>query len=278
MWRDPYSYTLNFTGGNLVPLNGSIGLNVDIDRESDFALYRIAAIHTSPNYRVQIRDQDDRLILGGATPSVNIFGHGQWPYRLDAAKIVRRTNQIRVVLTDASGANNTVRLLFSGANLFSAPPFTIPQFVAVEPFVLTFNYGGEVTDDLPAIAANGALPGSRRTPGDSWFECYRLTLSATSVTAAAGGTLQIATNAFREWFRNPVHFALLGGCDFVGNYQGIDTPNNPHAPFAFEFNPPKLLPPSTQVSFTVADLSGAPLSCRITLHGLRRYTAEQVPG
>src|SRR5256885_446156 len=175
MWRDPYSYTLNFTGGNLVPLNGSIGLNVDIDRESDFALYRIAAIHTSPNYRVQIRDQDDRLILGGATPSVNIFGHGQWPYRLDAAKIVRRTNQIRVVLTDASGANNTVRLLFSGANLFSAPPFTIPQFVAVEPFVLTFNYGGDalVPDHAARSAAlhggtgagmsngNGRYPGNR---------------------------------------------------------------------------------------------------------------------
>lgn len=278
MWRDPFSYVLNFTGANQLPVNGTVTLAADIDREADFAIMRLVAHATSLNVRAQIKDQDDRLILSGATPLGNIFGHGQWPYRLDAPKIIRRTNQVRVTLTDVSAALNNVRLLLTGASLFSAPPFAIPKFVAAEPFFMTVNFGGEATDDVPAVGANGTVPFGRRTPGDSWFECTRMTLSATATTLAGGGTIQVSTNGFRDWFRQPVHFLLVGCTDFLGNFAGIDAPNNPHAPFAYEFTPPKLLPPSTQLQITVTDLSGAPNSVRVTLHGNRRYTADQVPG
>lgn len=269
-WRDPYSYLAEFTGANVVPANGSLVVPTNIDREADFEIYRTAMLATSVNFRAQLRDQDDRLLIGGTVTAVDLFGGGQRPFRWRGARIIKRTNQIRSALTDASAAPNTVRLLYTGAQIFPNPPFEIPRFRWAEPFSLFANFGAEVTDDAPALLANGSAEFSRRVPGDSWFEVHELTIMRTGQA-----TLQILTNAVREWFRLPTHVDLFGACDPTGAGAtatlGTLNAQNPSAEWPFEFTPPKLIPVNSAITFRVADLSAAPNPIRIALHGMRRY-------
>lgn len=270
MWEDAYSYIAEFTGALALAANGRRTIAVDIDREGDFALRRIAQVATSFNYRVALTDQEDRLFIGAPgtieTPAVNMFGTGQLPHELTAARVFRRTNQLRVSLTDASGAPNTVRVLLTGAQMFPAPPFQIPRFREAEPYALILNFGAETTDDAAQIAANGTGEFSRRVPGDSWFEVHSLALSTTGAA-----TVQLLTNAFREWFRRPVHSDLLGGTSFLGAFQGVGAPIAPTSAWPFRFTPPKLLPSNAILTARVADLSAALNSVRLTVHGIRRY-------
>lgn len=261
MWRDPYLYLAEFVGAVLqVPANGERTIAVNIDREADFELYRLAHLATSVNYRQALTDQDDRLLIGGLAPATNIFGDGQRPARLPGARLIKRTNQIRTRALDRSGAPNTIRQLFVGAQVFPAPPFVIPRFRYAEPYTLELNFGGEADDDFAAVPSGGSAEGSRRIPGDSWFEVHTLAISRT-----AAATIQILTNGHREWFRFPTHVDLLGASDFA-------TALNSAAQWPFEFTPPKLLTVNSSVVVRLADLAVAGVNpVRVTLWGLRRY-------
>lgn len=260
MWRDPYSYLAEFTGALALAASGERTIAVNIDREADFEIYRLAHLATSPNYRVALTDQDDRLLIGGLAPAVTIFGDGQRPFRLPGARLIKRTNQIRTRALDASAAPNTVRQLFVGAQVFPAPPFVVPKFRYAEPYTLELNFGGEANDDFAAVPSGGSAQGARRIPGDSWFEVHTLAIART-----AAATLQILTNGFREWFRFPTHVDLLGASDFT-------TALNSPAQWPFEFTPPKLLPVNTNIVIQLADLAAAGVNpIRVTFWGLRRY-------
>ncbi len=269
-FRDPYSYVAEFTGANVVPASGSIIVPVNIDREADFELYRVAMLATSVNFRAQLRDQDDRLLVGGVGTAVTLFGGGQRPFRWRGARIIKRTNQIRSALTDASAAPNTVRLLYTGAQVFPNPPMEIPPFKWAEPFSLFANFGAEATDDAAAVPASGSAEFTRRVPGDSWFEVHELCIMRTGQA-----TLQILTDGFREWFRVPVHVDLLGACDPTGAGAtatlGTLNAQNPSAEWPFEFTPPKLMVVNHGITFRLSDLSAAPNPIRIAVHGMRRY-------
>lgn len=259
MWRDAYAYLAEFTGALALAANGERTIGVNIDREADFEIYRLVHLATSVNYRVALADQDDRLLIGGIAPATNLFGDGQRPFRLPGARLLKRTNQIRTRALDRSGAPNTVRQLFIGAQIFPAPPFVIPPWRFAEPYTLEVNFGAEATDDFAQVPANGSAEGSIRIPGDSWFEVHTLQISRT-----AAATIQLLTNGFREWFRSPVHVDLLGASDFI-------TALNVSAQWPYEFRPAKLLPVNTAVVVRLADLSAALNSVRVTFTGLRRY-------
>lgn len=266
MWRDPYSYLAEFTGTLLVSANGQRTRAVDIDREADFEIYRLAGLATSNNLRLDLRDQDDRLLIGHVAPWSNVVGDGQRPYRLQgAARIIKRTNQLRPTLFDRSGADNTARILFTGAQLFPSPPFDIPPFRWAEPFPLTITFGSEAEDDFAIVPANQTREGAIRLPGDSWFDILSITGSRTGVS-----TLQILTNGFREWFRLPIHTSLLGFSDFATQLVA-GTGFHPSAQYPFELTPSKLMPKNTAIVFRVADLSGADNAHRMTIHAVRRY-------
>ncbi len=260
MWRDPYLYLAEFTGALALAANGEQTVAVNIDREADFEIYRLAHLATSPNYRVALSDQDDRLLIGGVAPAMNLFGDGQRPFRLPGARLIKRTNQIRSRSIDRSGAPNTVRQLFVGAQVFPAPPFVIPRFQYAEPYTLELNFGAEATDDVAAVPSGGSAETARRIPGDSFFEVHSLTIGRT-----AAATIQILTNGVREWFRVPVHVDLLGASDFTTALNGA-------AQWPFEFTPPKMLDKNSQVVVRLADLAAAGVNpVRVTLWGLRRY-------
>ncbi len=259
MWRDPYVYLAEFTGSKVVAANGEQTISVNIDRESDFEIYRTNHLATSVNYRSSLLDQDDRLLVGGIAPAVNIFGDGQRPFRWPSARRIKRTNQIRSRVIDMSGAPNTVRQLFIGAQVYPFPPFVIPHFKWAEPYTLELNFGAEANDDAVAIPANGSITFSRRPPGGSWFEIHSLLIARTGAA-----TIQILTNGAREWFRNPVHVDLLGASDFV------TTLNSP-SQWPFDFTPPKLLPVNSLVTVVLADLSAALNPVRVTFWGVRKY-------
>lgn len=262
--REPYGYVLDFAGADAFAGNDTQVGVIDIDRETDFALFRLSALATSFNMRATLRDQNDRIFGQNSIPLVNLFGTGQWPMRLLAPRMLRRTNQLRVQLTDASGAANTVRLLFSGAQVYPSAPFAIPKFRAAEPYWLALNFGGEATDDLPQVPANGTAQGAIRTPGDSWFEVHRIVIARTGVA-----TIQFATDGYQEWFRRAVHVDLLGASNMTGAFDGVAS-RFPSA-WGYELNPGKLLAPNRAVNVTVTDLSGAGNPTRVTLHGIRRY-------
>lgn len=265
MWRDFYAYVAEFVGASVVPANGSRRVAVNIDREADFALYRLAVTATSLDAMVQITDQADRLLIDGAQPVTNLMGSGQWPYELDAARIVKRQNQLRLTITDLSGADNTVRVLLSGAQLYPGPPYEIPTWRWGEPWAAAVRMGPSIFDDRGVVPANGVAEFALRLPGDAWFEIARL---SGSVSGAC--TIQILTNAVREWFRLPVHATLLGFASATGVYDGMS--GRPSASWPYQITPPKLLPPNTVLVIRVADLSGADNTVRLSLHGIRRYT------
>jgi hypothetical protein len=267
MWRVPYSYVLEFTGASALAANGSLTLPVDIDREADFALFYLAAVATSFNARIAMRDQSDRLFWDGAMPLVNMTGTGQLPRQYQAARVIRRTNQMRVTLTDASGAPNSIRLLFTGAQLFPHPFQPIPPWQWSEDYALAARFGPEVTDDAPIVPANGNSEFSIRTPGDAWFEIHALGITQTGIA-----TLQLLNDGNREWFRRPVHTQLLGATDIVGSYTGGSAAlANFPASWPFRFTPPRLLPRNTSITVRVNDLSGVNNAVRVTLYGMRRY-------
>lgn len=272
VWRDPYSYLIEFTGPNILPASGRLTLPINVDREADFEIYRSVGLATSPNFRIQVRDQDDRLLTARFMPAANLLGGGQRPLRWPGTRVIRRTNQIRTALIDVSAAPNNVRVLYTGAQLYPAPPFEIPRFGRAEAYTVSANFGGEENDDAPALAANGTGEFTIRPPGDSWFE-----VAAMTITRTGAATLQILTNGAREWFRLPVHVDMLGASDLAGAGAtftlGAFIAGMPSSEWPFEFTPPKLLPVNSGITFRLADLSAAPNSIRITLHGVRRYMA-----
>lgn len=282
MWRDPYAYNVDFAGANALP-GGAPGaaksLPLTIDREGDFAIYETRHIATSTNYVVGVVDQDSRqIITGGAGQSAQAFAHsgamygtGQSPNVWPAARIVKRTNVLTVTAQDQSGAANTVRHLYVGAQLFTSPPFVIPNFQFAEAWWLTIGFGPLPTDNAPAVPATTQSQFGVNLPGDSWVEVHTLMIAATNASPGGGASLQILTNGAREWFRNPIHIALLGAQDLVQNFQGVSGPIQPSAGFPHRFNPPKLLPIRTTLLFSVTDLSGAANTVRIVLGGVRRY-------
>jgi hypothetical protein len=274
MWRVPYAYTADFTGTFQLaaPAGSQQQVAVDIDREADFAVYYVSALADSVNVRIALRDQSDRLFHDGIMPLVNLAGHGQLPRNYAAARIIRRTNQIRVTLTNQSGAPNNVRLLFTGAQLFPAPLYPIPAWEWAEDYSLAARFGSEAPgDDAPIIAANGSGEFAIRCPGDAWFEVQGLAISATSTLL----TLQLLNDGNREWFRRPVHGNLLGTTDFTGTWTplgyGGGAVGVPPASWPYRFTPPRLLPRNTSITVRVQDLSGAPNAIRVTLLGMRRY-------
>lgn len=273
IWRVPYAYLAEFIGASQLPAaaGSQVTVPVDIDREADFAVYFVSAIATSLNVRMQLRDQSDRLFHDGFVPLVTLAGQGQLPRSYQAARIVRRTNQLRVTLNNQSGALNDVRILFSGAQLFPEPLYPVPGWQWAEDYSLGARFGAETTDDAPIIPANGNGEFSIRTPGDAWFEVQALAITSTSPLA----TLQLLNDANREWFRRPVHLNLLGGTDFTGLWVPLGTVGpgvgSQPAGWPYRFTPPRLLPRNTSITVRVNDLSGAPNAVRATLMGMRRY-------
>lgn len=271
-WRVPYAYLAEFTGAFQLaaPAGSQQQVAVDIDREADFAIYYVSAMADSMNIRYALRDQSDRLYHDGFMPLVNLAGHGQLPRGYQAARIIRRTNQLRVTLANFSGVANNVRLLFAGAQLFPEPLFPIPPWQWSEDYALAARFGAETFDDAPIVPANGTGEFSIRTPGDAWWETQALAISATDPRA----TLQLLNDANREWFRRPVPFSLLGATDFVGTFAPagfvLSTPSPP-ASWPFRFTPPRLLPRNTSITVRINDQSGAPNAVRVTLLGMRRY-------
>jgi hypothetical protein len=269
----PYAYTADFTGTFQLaaPANSQVTVPVDIDREADFAIYYVAAMADSINVRIALRDQSDRLFHDGFIPIVDLFGHGQLPRSYQAARVIRRTNQIRVTLANQSGAPNNVRILFTGAQLFPAPLYPIPPWEWAEDYSLAARFGAEATDDAPIIAANGSGEFTIRCPGDAWYEVQALAISATSSLM----TLQLLNDGNREWFRRPVHGNLLGVTDFNGGWTPLGYAGGaigqPPASWPYRFTPPRLLPRNTSITVRVQDLSGAPNAIRVALLGLRRY-------
>lgn len=271
MFRDPYSYLTEFTGALALAGAGTGTVVANIDREADFAIYQIRALATSFNAILSLRDQENRLIIDDNVPLTNMAGLGPWPMILDRERIIKRTGQIRASLTDVSGAGNTIRLLFTGAQLFPSAPFVVPAFRWAEPYSVKVTFGNASTDDAAIVGANATAEFSRRLPGDSYYEISRVAVSRQGTC-----TVQILTNAFREWFRSPVHADLMGASDFSGqivNGAGVALGPGvfPIAPWAFRFDPPKLVPINSALTVRIADLSGAPNRVALTFHGVRKY-------
>jgi len=264
MWREHYAYLMEFVGPLQVPASGVIAGAVSIDRDADFALYRYALMATSPDLTVQVVDQSARLLVDGEQHGVLLGGTGQWQYEADAARVVKRQNQLRFTVRDLSAAPNDVRILLVGAQLYPNPPYEIPTFRWGEPWVQGVRFGPTAGDDRPAVPANGSVEFATRVPGDSWLEVHRLAVASTGAA-----TIQLLTNGVREWWRLPVHTTLLGASTFTATFGGVA--GRPASAWPFVISPPKLLPPNTVVLVRVSDLSGVQNTVRLAFHCIRRY-------
>jgi hypothetical protein len=264
MWREHYAYLLELVGPLQVPAGGQRRGVINIDRDSDFAVYRYALAATSPDLAATLTDQADRLFWDGEQHGVLIAGTGQWQVEAEAARVVKRQNQLRFTIRDLSGAPNDVRILVIGAQLYPGPPYEVPTFRWGEPWVQGVRFGPSLGDDRPAVPGNGSVEFATRLPGDAWFEVHHL---AIGVTGPA--TVQVLTNGVREWWRLPVHTTLLGASTFTATFGGVA--GRPSGAWPFTISPPKLLPPNTVLVVRVNDLSGSDNTVRLAFRGIRRY-------
>lgn len=269
-WRVPYAYVAEFLGAQQIPALGTVTVPIDIDREADFAIYNVGVFPTSFDLRYQLTDQASQLYHDGFQPIVNLVGTGQLPRSYQAARVIRRTNQLRITLVDFSGAPNNVRMIFTGAQLFPSPAMPIPAWIWSEDFAIAARFGPEAFDNAPTIAANGSGEFTIRTPGDAWFETHALAMTQTGACS-----VQLLNDGNREWFRRPVHSALLGATSIVGLYAGGPAAiANLPASWPYRFMPPRLLPRNTGITVRVNDLSGAPNAVRVSFLGMKRYPRE----
>jgi hypothetical protein len=100
----------------------AVNITVQVPGDADFEVRYINGSFTSVNATMVVRDSGTRLeLMNQACMVALITGIGQQPYVLPQPALFQRNSNIEVVLTDLSGAPNTMQIVFCGFLLYPAP-------------------------------------------------------------------------------------------------------------------------------------------------------------
>lgn len=112
--RVPFQYVLNA----VLLANQALPGAIQIQQDSDFEwIFRIAT--QTGTFTVQITDlATGRVLMSAPVNNANYFGTAQLPMPNLEPYIFARSSSIGVLITDTSGAGNTVQIVFDGYKLF----------------------------------------------------------------------------------------------------------------------------------------------------------------
>lgn len=95
----------------------ALGLSVPIDQDSDFIWMATYGTQTG-TYKVNFKTARGRQIFSSPVNSLNAIGTAQFPTVWEPAFTYNASGRIMLDLTDTSGAQNTVQLVFLGVRRF----------------------------------------------------------------------------------------------------------------------------------------------------------------
>ena len=97
-------------------------LPIQVPGDADFECRYITGVFTSIVAVMTIRDSGTRMEMFNTPASVgNIVGTGAQPYVIPAPALFVRNSNIELVITDLSGAPNTVQITFCGFLVYPGP-------------------------------------------------------------------------------------------------------------------------------------------------------------
>jgi hypothetical protein len=95
-------------------------LSQTFPKDSAFLWTGLAGVATSTAYKIQIQKPDGRLLSSAAVRSANLIGTAQFPVPIFPAVYVPAGGRIGInSITDLSGAQNTIQIVFIGVRLYA---------------------------------------------------------------------------------------------------------------------------------------------------------------
>ena len=114
----PYYLTLDDLGGDnvlVVPASGTASRTMSNDVVADVELIAFMGAFTSPDCLINIRDEARKdVFMNRPIHSTTIIGQRIFPYMLPCRIPVYKKQQLKIDVTDLSGAINNVRFAFYG--------------------------------------------------------------------------------------------------------------------------------------------------------------------
>jgi hypothetical protein len=102
--------------------NASVTLTAQVPGDADFEARYVNASATSVTATLLFRDSGTRLeLMNRPTMLALVTGIGQQPYVLPQPALFVKNSNIELVITDLSGQNNTIQVVFCGYLLYPAP-------------------------------------------------------------------------------------------------------------------------------------------------------------
>jgi hypothetical protein len=115
----PYHLAMDKT---VVLAGTTITVVMQVPGDADFEARYIMASATSVSALLTIRDSGTRLeIMNKPVGLALVTGIGQFPYVLPAPGLFVRNSSIEVVITDYSGQDNTIQIVFGGFLVYPGP-------------------------------------------------------------------------------------------------------------------------------------------------------------
>jgi len=120
--RVPFDYVVNAVIAANAGQAGGPGANLQvlqIQQDADFELVFIVGTSTSPSGDINVQDgATGRALMSAPVNFANYFGTAQLPFPLVEPYIIARSTALNFTFRDASGAQNTLQLVFRGYKLF----------------------------------------------------------------------------------------------------------------------------------------------------------------
>jgi len=110
------------TEKTVVTASTTVTITVQIPGDADFECRYINGSFTSTSALMVVRDSGTRMeLMNRACYVALITGTGSQPYVIPAPALFVRNSNIEVVITDLSGNNNTVQIVFCGFLVYPGP-------------------------------------------------------------------------------------------------------------------------------------------------------------
>jgi hypothetical protein len=105
----------------VVLANTTVQPTIVIGADADFQVIWLIANSTGTFSFTFSDGSTGRLFMSGAINNVNLFGSAANPFPMLPPYVFKRQGSIQLVITDTSGANNTIQVVFSGKKIFPTP-------------------------------------------------------------------------------------------------------------------------------------------------------------
>lgn len=249
----PYKLTFDEQSGDstaVIPLNGTINRSMTNDKSGVISVLNLLGSATSSSYLVNIYDQQFQQYLANrALHAETIIGTAEYPYELPEELYIGRTQQLRVELTDLSGALNTIRFSFEGRKYyFAIEDIVFNRMSSANTISRPYFY---TTDNDVALTAGTDIQTAYTTMvANADFMLYKTTIKTSGLCRIKITNMNTGYAYSNSW----VLSTLFAGSSL--HHEVLE---------------PMLFQRKTQLRFDFINMSGAPNNVYITMAGMNYY-------